>query len=51
MPQITFTNLFYVDGKPTNFLELTEEERIEAGNWARRIPLETQGEIREIKTA
>ena len=39
--KITFTNYFNVDGKKAAFEDLTKEQKIFAGNWARRVPLET----------
>lgn len=39
--KITFTNYFNVDGKKVAFEDLTEEQKVFAGNWARRVPLET----------
>ncbi len=51
MQQMTFTNIFIVDGKPVDFLDLPEEEKARIGSLMARIPLETLGEVQEIKTA
>lgn len=39
--KLTFTNYFNVDGKKVAFEDLTEEQKVFVGNWARRVPLET----------
>ena len=48
MQQMTFTNIFIIEGKMVNFLDLTEKEKARVGELMVRIPLETLGEVRKV---
>ncbi|MDO5390995.1 MAG: hypothetical protein Q4F24_07925 [Eubacteriales bacterium] len=51
MKEITYTNIFVIDGKPVKFLDMPKEQRVSISNQMRRIPLETLGEVYRIHSA
>lgn len=48
MQQMTFANIFIIEGKTVDFLELPEEEKARVGELIVRIPLETLGEVHKM---
>ena len=49
--QITYTNVFIIDSQQVPFKELSDEQKREIGNYMRRVPLGTLGDVEKRKSA
>ncbi len=48
--EITYTNIVLIDSEEIPFQKLPEEKRIWLGNYLRRLPLQTLGDVKERTT-
>ncbi len=49
--EITYTNIVLMDSEEIPFQKLPEEKRAWIGNYLRRLPLQTLGDVAERTTA